>query len=178
MSDSPTPPRFENRLFLSATPHNGHSNSFSALLEILDPQRFARGVPVKGRDELAPVMVRRLKRDLRELGKAMRFPRRDIVRIGLDRSDDEWRVKFGEADPVSLDLKVDGPDELTLAEELAAYTALFSDLPKTKRLPLINLQKRLLSSVEAFSRTLHAHSRRKKDTRAELLADRPDDEVD
>jgi SNF2 family DNA or RNA helicase len=31
--------RFEHRLFLSATPHNGHSNSFSALLEILDPQR-------------------------------------------------------------------------------------------------------------------------------------------
>src|SRR3954469_13713040 len=24
------PPRFEHRLFLSATPHNGHSNSFSA----------------------------------------------------------------------------------------------------------------------------------------------------
>jgi SNF2 family DNA or RNA helicase len=45
--------RFEHRLFLSATPHNGHSNSFSALLEILDPQRFTRGVPVKPRD-LAP----------------------------------------------------------------------------------------------------------------------------
>ena len=42
-------PRFEHRLFLSATPHNGHSNSFSALLEILDPQRFCRGVP--GRQE-------------------------------------------------------------------------------------------------------------------------------
>ena len=40
-------PRFEHRLFLSATPHNGHSNSFSALLEILDPQRFCRGVPVR-----------------------------------------------------------------------------------------------------------------------------------
>ena len=26
--------RFEHKLFLSATPHNGHSNSFSALLEI------------------------------------------------------------------------------------------------------------------------------------------------
>lgn len=38
--------RFEHRLFLSATPHNGHSNSFSSLLEILDPQRFCRGVPV------------------------------------------------------------------------------------------------------------------------------------
>jgi SNF2 family DNA or RNA helicase len=31
--------RFEHRLFLSATPHNGHSNSFSSLLEILDPNR-------------------------------------------------------------------------------------------------------------------------------------------
>ena len=30
-------PLFEHRLFLSATPHNGHSNSFSSLLEVLDP---------------------------------------------------------------------------------------------------------------------------------------------
>lgn len=29
--------RFEHRLFLTATPHNGFSNSYSALLEILDP---------------------------------------------------------------------------------------------------------------------------------------------
>jgi hypothetical protein len=36
--------RFEHRLFLTATPRNGHSNSFSALLEMLDPQRFTRGV--------------------------------------------------------------------------------------------------------------------------------------
>ena len=41
-------PRFEHRLFLSATPHNGHSNSFSALLEILDSHRFTRGVKVLG----------------------------------------------------------------------------------------------------------------------------------
>jgi SNF2 family DNA or RNA helicase len=52
-------PRFEHRLFLSATPHNGHSNSFSALLEILDPQRFCRGVPVKQK-MLDDTMVRRL----------------------------------------------------------------------------------------------------------------------
>src|SRR5262249_53377326 len=50
--------RFEHRLFLSATPHNGHSNSFSALLEILDPQRFCRGVPAKQK-MLEDVMVRR-----------------------------------------------------------------------------------------------------------------------
>jgi hypothetical protein len=58
--------RFEHRLFLSATPHNGHSNSFSALLEILDPNRFCRGVKVRPRD-LDAVMVRRLKDDIREI---------------------------------------------------------------------------------------------------------------
>ena len=30
--------RFEHRLFLSATPHNGHANSFATLLEILPQQ--------------------------------------------------------------------------------------------------------------------------------------------
>jgi hypothetical protein len=59
-------PRFEHRLFLSATPHNGHSNSFSALLEILDPQRFCRGVSVR-KGQLDEIMVRRLKDDLREI---------------------------------------------------------------------------------------------------------------
>src|SRR5207344_193260 len=75
-------PRFEHRLFLSATPHNGHSNSFAALLEILDPQRFMRGFPVEP-DDLEPVMVRRLKSDLRKLGVA-RFPRRIVEPVVID----------------------------------------------------------------------------------------------
>ena len=33
-------PMFEHRVFLSATPHNGHTRSFSGLLELLDPVRF------------------------------------------------------------------------------------------------------------------------------------------
>ena len=57
--------RFEHRLFLSATPHNGHSNSFSTLLDLLDPYRFTRGVKVRGRKALEDVMVRRLKEDIR-----------------------------------------------------------------------------------------------------------------
>jgi SNF2 family DNA or RNA helicase len=77
--------RFEHRLFLSATPHNGHSNSFSALLEILDPQRFIRGVAVKGREGKAlldDVMVRRLKEDLREVEGG--FPKRVVRQIDID----------------------------------------------------------------------------------------------
>ena len=69
-------PRFEHRLFLSATPHNGHSNSFSALLELLDPQRFCRGVPVK-RKMLDDVMVRRLKEDIRAIQSG--FPIRKVM---------------------------------------------------------------------------------------------------
>ena len=73
-------PRFEHRLFLSATPHNGHSNSFTALLELLDPQRFCRGVKVVKRN-LDDVMVRRLKDDLREIVGG--FPKRHVVQVDI-----------------------------------------------------------------------------------------------
>ena len=72
--------RFDRRLFLSATPHNGHSSYFSSLIEILDPQRFTRGVPVRRR-HLDPVMVRRLRSDLRHFGE--RFPERVVELIRL-----------------------------------------------------------------------------------------------
>jgi hypothetical protein len=42
-----------------ATPHDGYLESFTALLEMLDDQRFARGI-VPNRDQLATIMVRRL----------------------------------------------------------------------------------------------------------------------
>jgi ERCC4-related helicase len=135
--------RFEHRLFLTATPHNGHSNSFSALLEMLDPQRFTRGVEVRPKD-LEPVMVRRLKADLRRLGEA--FPERIIeaVRIG--------------------GLPDDTP-ELALASQLAAYGELrmnrIASLPTQKaalaKLAFVGLQQRLLSSIAAFARTLKVH---------------------
>jgi len=75
----------EHRLFLSATPHNGYESSYSALLEMLDPQRFQRGVPP---DEAAlrRAVVRRMKSQIdADLGPkadgSSRFPRRDVVAL-------------------------------------------------------------------------------------------------
>ena len=138
-------PRFEHRLFLSATPHNGHSNSFSALLEILDPQRFCRGVPVtpKHRDD---VIVRRIKEDVREVLGG--FPKRNVVQISID------------------DLTKDAP-ELKLSRLLNEYReareARLETETKRKQaasgLLITGLQQRLLSSIEAFAKTLKVHRR-------------------
>jgi len=140
-------PLFENRLFLSATPHNGHSNSFSALLEMLDPQRFTRAVEVqaKAREE---VMVRRLKEDLRAL-KVATFPKREIVRIALPGT----------------------PPEVRLSQLLAEYTALMKPARGRGTLVFVNLQKRLLSSIEAFVRTLELHAEAVLEGRAKAQLD-------
>lgn len=50
----------EHRLFLSATPHNGYTESFTALLEMIDPRCFTRGAEID-RTALGEVAVRRLK---------------------------------------------------------------------------------------------------------------------
>ena len=51
------------------------------MLEILDPQRFCRGVAVDGAKQLEPIMVRRLKDDLRRLQGG--FPKREIVEVSI-----------------------------------------------------------------------------------------------
>jgi len=138
-------PRFEHRVFLSATPHNGHSNSFSALLEILDPQRFTRGVKVL-KQSLDAVMVRRLKEDLREVCGG--FPKREPVQIDISG------------------LPADAPD-LRLAALLDEYRQVrelrLEGATKKKQnqaaLLMCGLQQRLLSSPEAFARTLAVHRR-------------------
>ena len=159
-------PRFDNRLFLSATPHNGHSNSFSALLELLDPVRFTRGVPISGPSNLAPVMVRRLKRDLRKLG-VERFAKRMLVQLALSHEDGRWTALPTRYDSeeettepqAAVDLGAGEPLELTLADKLERYTKLCAPKTAYARRPFIRLQQRLLSSPEAFARTLEGHAR-------------------
>ncbi len=137
-------PRFEHRLFLSATPHNGHSNSFSALLELLDPQRFCRGVPVRGRKLLEDVMVRRLKEDVRAVSGG--FPKRTVL-------------------PVEIDGLPEDDPELVLSELLDRYRELRETrlagaskrVQASAALLVCGLQVRLLSSIEAFARTLRKH---------------------
>lgn len=74
----------EHRLFLSATPHNGYTESFTALLEMIDPQRFARGADLDEK-ALQQVAVRRLKRDLPNEG----FRLRQVRPLWFDPSADE-----------------------------------------------------------------------------------------
>ena len=139
-------PRFEHRLFLTATPHNGHSNSFSALLELLDPQRFCRGVPVR-QGQLDDIMVRRLKEDLRGIG-IEGFCQREVRQLDI------------------TGLPEDAP-ELALSRLLNQYRELREQRLRTasKRqqaasgLLLVGLQQRLLSSIAAFARTVQVHRR-------------------
>lgn len=150
--------RFEHRLFLSATPHNGHSNSFSTLLELLDPYRFTRGVKVRGKKDLEDVMVRRLKEDIREVQGG--FPKREVVRIEID------------------DLPDDAP-ELRLSYLLDEYRTAREERAQgaTRRaqaaagLLVVGLQQRLLSSVEAFARSLKVHRQTVERQRQKALAD-------
>src|SRR5438270_2478360 len=82
-------PHFEHKLFLSATPHNGYPESFTALLELLDNQRFARSIP-PDRRQLQAVMVRRLKSELPpKWDDTPRFPRRVLTPIEVDYTDEE-----------------------------------------------------------------------------------------
>lgn len=59
-------PMFEHRLFLTATPHNGHTRSFTGMLELLDPVRFSQKDELTDidRERVRVVVVRRLKREI------------------------------------------------------------------------------------------------------------------
>lgn len=135
-------PHFEHKLFLSATPHNGYSESFSALLELLDNQRFARGV-APDRKQLETVMVRRLKSDPEFVtwNGERRFPQRKLDVIEVPYTDEEkqvhrWLREYSESRQSNAK-----DNEERFAVEFV----------------LKLLKKRLFSSPAAFSSTLSKH---------------------
>jgi SNF2 family DNA or RNA helicase len=134
-------PHFEHKLFLSATPHNGYDESFRALLELLDNQRFARGVEIN-RQQLERVMVRRLKSDMKEWDDAPRFPERRLHPLIVDYTEEERAIHRKLAEYTRLRMEHAGQNQ----QERFANTFV-----------LMLLKKRLFSSPRAFLRTLERH---------------------
>ena len=97
-------PYFEHRLFLTATPHNGHTRSFSGLLELLDPVRFHQATELTDNDKerVKQVVVRRLKRDINEdddeSGRTRRFPERHLrpAQLHFRKKEKALAAAFGE----------------------------------------------------------------------------------
>ena len=125
--------RSEHRLFLSATPHNGHSESFSALLEMIDNRRFQRGM-TPDREALAAVTVRRLKSDIPEKG----FKRRSVKTIAFEPTEEEQ----------------DHFEQLT---SILAASAEQAGRKGAGDIVGLILKKRFLSSPWALGRTLEAY---------------------
>jgi hypothetical protein len=78
-------PFFEHKLFVTATPHNGHTRSFTGLLERLDPVRFTRKGELTDLDKrrITEVNVRRLKREINTVTNPPRFCERDLQAIEI-----------------------------------------------------------------------------------------------
>jgi ERCC4-related helicase len=138
-------PHFEHRLFLSATPHNGYTVSFTGLLELLDPVRFQQKAMLDEQDhrQVYLSMVRRLKQELTEEGEEERFAPRHVE---------------------SLTIPVQGLEK-QLFDALRSYREgvqqLLGHINRGERhlgeFLLKLLTKRLLSSSYAFARTWWRH---------------------
>ncbi len=136
-------PYFEHKLFLSATPHNGYTESFSALLELLDNQRFARAVR-PNRTQLEAVMVRRMKSELElRWDGSRRFAKRCVKHLEVPYTDAERR----------------GHKALQEYARLRAQSAATDGQRFATEFVLKLLKKRLFSSPAAFATTLEKHAR-------------------
>ena len=145
-------PHFEHKLFLSATPHNGYQESFTALLALLDNQRFARGVKPDEQQQWS-VMVRRLKSEITLWNGQPKFPPREIQEIEVDYTDDERAAHRALKDYARLRTEAAQDGSERYATEFV----------------LKLLKKRLFSSPQAFLDTLNKHERTMSD-RAESRA--------
>ncbi|MCD4650326.1 MAG: DISARM system SNF2-like helicase DrmD, partial [Candidatus Cloacimonetes bacterium] len=134
-------PHFRHRLFVTATPHNGYTESFTGLLELLDPLRFHRDSQVD-RSSVSAVMIRRMKDEILALGTTRNLARR--------------RVEALEVPPEATANKI--------AETLDEYitSRLKEQMDANVRMPvrfaLTMLKKRFLSCPLAFHRSMLTHA--------------------
>jgi len=120
----------EHRLFLSATPHNGHPESFTALLEMIDSRRFSRGALLDA-SALKDITVRRLKRDLAGKG----FKNRVVGALPFTPRDDEQEM-------------------FSLLDDIVTRSAKLNGTRPSGDIVTLLLKKRFLSSPFAFGQTL------------------------
>ncbi|MFA4906920.1 MAG: DISARM system SNF2-like helicase DrmD [archaeon] len=144
-------PHFEHRVFLTATPHNGYTQSFTGMLELLNPLIFEQKPKIEPKDSqfINEYVIRRLKSDFSKEAYYYRFTERKILRI-----DHFLSKKFTLYS-----------DEHELFQSLKSYKekaqSIVRNLYPGKRF-IINfliqlLTKRLLSSVFAFANTWWNH---------------------
>jgi len=132
---------FEHKLFLSATPHNGYRESFAALLELLDNQRFARAV-TPDRNQLDAVMVRRMKDELKlRWDGSRRFAERVVRHLEVPYTNEERQAH----------------NDLQAYSELRLKNATSEGERMAAEFVLKLLKKRLFSSPAAFGITLEKH---------------------
>lgn len=136
-------PHFEHKLFLTATPHNGYPESFTALLELLDNQRFARGTRPDPK-QVEAVMVRRMKNELkRRWDGSPRFAERKLEALVIDHTDTERDAHRSLAEYARLRQQNTSGETEKFATEFV----------------LKLLKKRLFSSPAAFATTLEKHEK-------------------
>lgn len=133
---------FEHRVFLSATPHNGYRESWTALLAMLDPLRFARGVEPED-EAKRQVVVRRMKDGVRKPDGSPRFPARRVTALP---------VVYSEAEQEAHRL-------LMAFAELRRSRAEQSSLRRSAvDITTLLLKKRLFSSPRAFAITIERYA--------------------
>ncbi|HEY6331607.1 MAG TPA: DISARM system SNF2-like helicase DrmD, partial [Blastocatellia bacterium] len=135
-------PHFEHKVFLTATPHNGYPESFSALLELLDNQRFMRA-SVPDKRQLGAVMVRRLKSEMKDDFGQPLFGARVLEPLEVDYTDEEKAIHRALRQYTKL-------REARTRDNNEKFASDFV---------LLTLKKRLFSSPAAFARTLEQHER-------------------
>ncbi|MGX7925488.1 DISARM system SNF2-like helicase DrmD [Tsuneonella sp. HG094] len=141
-------PHFQHRLFLTATPHNGYTESFTSLLELLDDQRFSRNI-LPDDKQLSQVMIRRLKTDLVDSEGKPLYPKRNLQALSVPFTDDERAIH-------------QTLDAYCKSREQTSRDAGFAGTKFVNSL----LKKRLFSSPAAFASTLEKHF-------ATLTSDKP-----